>query len=87
MLEYLPPVTDKDLLVEDGAVGTEERDWIEVEVGVLQKISWKICINLVFDLEADVVGLAVLLWICIVAAHHKALAGETRLLDPTTCTD
>jgi hypothetical protein len=60
-----PPVTDKDLLVEDGAVGTEERDGVEVQVGVL---------------KADVVGLAVLLWICIVAAHHKAVAGETRLL-------
>ena len=33
-----------------------------------------------FHLQTDVVGLAVLLWICIVAAHHKAVAGETRLL-------
>ena len=41
---------------------------------------------IVLDLKADVVGLAVLLWICIVAAHHKAVAGETRLLD-RRCSD
>ena len=35
------------------------------------------------DLEADVVDLAVLLRISIVASHDKAITGETGLLEPS----
>ena len=60
-----PPVTDEDFLVKEGSVGTEEGDGVEAEVGVLQ---------------ADVVGLAVLLRVGVVTPHYQPGAREGGVL-------
>lgn len=67
-MNFLPPITDEDLLVEDGTVGTEERDRVEAVVirGVRQ---------------TDVIGLALLGRVSVVAAQDEAGAGEVRVLD------
>jgi len=63
-----PPVADKDLLVEHCAVRAEEGHGVQTRVTVLQ---------------ADMVDLAPLLRVSIVASHGQAQAGEPTLLDLT----
>ena len=60
-----PPVTYEIFLVEDSSIGTEEGDGVEAEVGVLQ---------------ADVVGLAVLLGVRVVTPHYQPGAREGGVL-------
>ena len=67
-MKILPPIADEDLLVEDGTIGTEERD--RVEEVVISRIR-----------QTDVVGLALLGGVGVVAAIDEAGAGEVRLLD------
>ena len=62
-----PPVTHKYLLIEDRPVGTEKRDGTE---------SLQVVVR-----QTDVVGLAVLGRVGVVAAQDQPGAGEVRGLD------
>ena len=67
-IDSLPPIADKDFLVENCSVGAEEGDRVE-GVGT-ERV-----------LKTHMVGLTLLLRVGIVASKGEAVAGEGGLLD------